>query len=89
MLEYIEGQSLKGPLVLDEAIRRAAQVAEALDVAHRKGFVHRDLKPANIMIASDGTAKLLDFGLAKLVTDADATLTIGVIRETAVGGRAC
>jgi serine/threonine protein kinase len=62
-MEYIEGTPLKGPLPLDEALRYAAQICDALEAAHTKGIVHRDLKPANILVARSG-AKLLDFGLA-------------------------
>jgi eukaryotic-like serine/threonine-protein kinase len=69
VLEYLEGESLhdrleKGPLPLDQALRYATQIADALDKAHRSGVVHRDLKPANVMLTKTG-AKLLDFGLAK------------------------
>jgi len=69
VMEYIEGETLadrlqKGPLDLEEALRYAIQIADALDKAHRQGVVHRDLKPGNIMITASG-AKLLDFGLAK------------------------
>src|SRR5216684_7667118 len=71
VMEYIEGAPLKGPLPLDEALRLAVQVAEALDAAHRKGIVHRDLKPANIMVTKAGV-KLLDFGLAKVHASAAA-----------------
>src|SRR6516165_6229743 len=71
VMEYIEGESLadrlkKGPLPLNQALMYAIQVADALDKAHRAGIVHRDLKPANIMLTRSG-AKLLDFGLAKLL----------------------
>src|SRR6266567_3128997 len=65
VMELIEGKPLKGPLPLQEALRYAIQMADALDAAHRKGIVHRDLKPANVLVTKSGV-KLLDFGLAKL-----------------------
>jgi serine/threonine protein kinase len=84
VLEYIEGRPLKGPAPADEALRLAAQIAEALDAAHRKGVVHRDLKPANILVTPEGLAKLLDFGLAKHVTDPEETATLeGTVLGTA------
>jgi eukaryotic-like serine/threonine-protein kinase len=77
VMEYIEGTPLRGPLPLEEALRLARQIAEAMAEAHRKGILHRDLKPANILQTRAGV-KVLDFGLAKLATgaDADATQTI-------------
>src|SRR5690348_7500229 len=65
VMELVEGESPQGPLPFDTAINYARQIAAALEEAHGKGVVHRDLKPANIKIKSDGTVKVLDFGLAK------------------------
>src|ERR1700740_3228121 len=69
-MEYLEGETLaerlkKGPLLLEQVLQYAIEIADALDKAHRKGITHRDLKPSNIMLTKSGT-KLLDFGLAKL-----------------------
>src|SRR5580698_6306331 len=66
VMELVEGESPKGPLPLEEALRIARQIADALEAAHEKGIVHRDLKPGNIKIRPDGTVKVLDFGLAKV-----------------------
>jgi len=66
--QKIEGLRAKGSgLPLDEALPIARQIAEALEAAHEQGVVHRDLKPANIKVRTDGTVKVLDFGLAKAV----------------------
>ncbi len=70
--ELLEGQSLKdrlaqGALAVPEALGIAAQMAHGLAAAHEKNIVHRDLKPANVFLTSEGTVKILDFGLAKLV----------------------
>ncbi|HEX2454714.1 MAG TPA: protein kinase [Vicinamibacterales bacterium] len=65
VLEYLEGQPVRGPLPPGEAVRVAIQIAGALQAAHERGILHRDLKPANIMVTTGGTAKLLDFGVAK------------------------
>jgi len=75
VLEYLEGKPLRGPLPADDALRVAVQIAAALEAAHRKGITHRDLKPANIMVAEDGSVKLLDFGLAKLSGDGSTDIT--------------
>jgi eukaryotic-like serine/threonine-protein kinase len=64
-MEYLEGETLeqrllKGPLPLEQALRYAAQIADALAKAHKLGITHRDLKPANVMLTKNG-AKLMDF----------------------------
>src|SRR6202163_4704136 len=71
VMEYIEGAPLKGPLPQDQALKYAEQICDALDAAHKKGITHRDLKPANILVTKAGI-KLLDFGLARLSTAAQA-----------------
>ena len=70
VLELIEGNTLadrikSGPIPVEEALKLALQIAEALEAAHEKGVIHRDLKPANIKVTPDGKVKVLDFGLAK------------------------
>jgi predicted Ser/Thr protein kinase len=79
VMEFVEGEPLKGPLPVEKAVEYAGQILEALDVAHRKGITHRDLKPANILVTRQGI-KLLDFGLARQggpLLEHDATLTAG------------
>src|ERR1700733_1181826 len=77
-MELLEGEGLDralavGSLPVNRTIEFGIQMADALDAAHKKGIVHRDIKPANIFITERGTAKLLDFGLAKLLKDVDDT----------------
>ena len=72
VMELVEGPTLAdriaaGAMPIDEALPVARQIAEALEAAHEQGVIHRDLKPANIKLRPDGTVKVLDFGLAKVV----------------------
>ena len=72
VMELVEGEDLaeriaRGPIPLADALPMAAQIAEALEAAHEQGIIHRDLKPANIKVREDGTVKVLDFGLAKVL----------------------
>jgi len=81
VMEFVDGPTLaervaNGPLPLDETLPIAKQIAEALEYAHERGIIHRDLKPANVKITPNGTAKVLDFGLAKALEDDFSTTDI-------------
>src|ERR1700693_774241 len=74
VMELVEGPTLAeriaaGALPLDEALPIARQVADAVEYAHDKNVIHRDLKPANIKVTAEGTVKVLDFGLAKALSE--------------------
>ena len=85
VMEFLDGETLadrlaRGPLPLKDVIRYGAEIAQALDKAHKQGIVHRDLKPGNVMITKSG-AKVLDFGLAKYATQDDGR---GTLNATAI-----
>jgi serine/threonine-protein kinase len=78
VMEYVPGRTLEeviaaGPMPLADAFSIARQIAEGLEAAHEKGIVHRDLKPANVIVAADGQIKILDFGLAKVISAAETS----------------
>jgi beta-lactam-binding protein with PASTA domain len=81
VMEHVDGRTLReviterGTLAPDEAMRITEGVLDALGYSHRNGIVHRDIKPANVMIVDDGTVKVMDFGIARAMADANATMT--------------
>jgi Tol biopolymer transport system component len=87
VMELVEGVTLseklaEGPLGEEEISRLGAQMAEALEEAHERGIVHRDLKPANIKVTPKGQVKILDFGIAKLLSPFSMTATTQNLTET-------
>ncbi|TWU57822.1 serine/threonine-protein kinase [Rubripirellula reticaptiva] len=86
-MQLVEGVTLAemvadGPLPQRQAARIVADIACAIEFAHRHGVLHRDLKPSNILIADDGTAMVTDFGLAKQITDSDELTRSGMLLGT-------
>jgi serine/threonine-protein kinase len=81
VMEYVEGETLRdvlrreGPLPPERAMSLAADICGALDFSHRNGIVHRDVKPGNVMITPQGSVKVMDFGIARAVSDSAATMT--------------
>lgn len=75
VMQYVEGRTLNqrlaaNPMKPDEVVELGIELADALELAHARGIIHRDIKPANIMMTERGQAKILDFGLAKMVHEA-------------------
>jgi eukaryotic-like serine/threonine-protein kinase len=102
VMELVEGPTLadrlkRGAIPLEESLKIAAQIADALEAAHEKGVVHRDLKPANVKVREDGAVKVLDFGLATAVQSStrepgeganSPTLTMGATEAGVILGTA-
>ncbi len=101
VLELVEGETLseqlkRGPLPVEESLKLALQIAEALEAAHEKGVIHRDLKPANIKVTPEGKVKVLDFGLAKafagdqeeMILSDSPTLSVAETRKGVILGTA-
>src|ERR1700747_2261800 len=93
VMEYVEGQDLRGPLDFEDALPIIQQLIDGIEAAHEKNIIHRDLKPANIKIPPEVVVKVLDFGLAKAMEppppsggnpENSPTLTIGATQAGAI-----
>jgi eukaryotic-like serine/threonine-protein kinase len=88
VLEYVEGETLKqlirrdGPLQITQAVAYAIEIARALGAAHERLIVHRDVKPQNVLISSEGSAKITDFGIARTLTEEGLTMDGRVLGTT-------
>ena len=87
VMELVDGPTLaewiaQGPIPISDALPIAKQIAEALDAAHDQGIIHRDLKPANVKVREDGTVKVLDFGLARLVAPDASGAGAGTVTQS-------
>lgn len=92
VMEYVEGESLRarilrGALSAEETIAIGRQLASALAAAHAQGVIHRDLKPSNVQVMADGTIKVLDFGVAKVLPRIDTMTDVPTTRRSAPGNR--
>ena len=90
VLELIDGGTLadrlsRGPIAVEQSLKIALQIAEALEAAHERGVIHRDLKPANVAITPDGRVKVLDFGLAKALVAAGGKAPTVTALRTEIG----
>ena len=90
VMEYVEGRTLKtqlqhGPMPFTEAISVMDKVLRALEYSHRTGIVHRDIKPGNIMLADSGQVKVMDFGVARAISESESTVAkTGTVVGTAL-----